>query len=66
MLKQRGKIDVELTEFDLSVHSEEDVVRLDVSVDDLVGMQELQGLKTLRHKHVTSHIHHVISHICIM
>ena len=36
-----------LTEFDLSVHAEENVVTLDVSVDDLVSMQELQRLQTL-------------------
>ena len=36
-----------LTEFDLSVHSEEDVVGLYVSVDDLVSVQELQRLQTL-------------------
>lgn len=36
-----------LTEFDRAVHPQEDVVTLDVSVDDLVGMKKLQSLKDL-------------------
>lgn len=36
-----------LTEFDGAIHSQQDVVALDVPVDHLVGVQELQGLKTL-------------------
>lgn len=35
------------TELDGSVHSQEDVVTFDVSVDHLVGVQEVKGLETL-------------------
>lgn len=36
-----------LTEFDRSVHPQQYVVTLDVSVDDLVGMKKFQGLQNL-------------------
>ena len=36
-----------LTQLDLSVHAEENVVTLDVSVDHLVTVEELQSLQTL-------------------
>lgn len=39
-----------LTEFDRAVHAQQDVVALDVPMDDLVGVKELQGLKTLNRK----------------
>lgn len=41
-MKVRGR-----TELDGSVHSQEDVVTFDVSVDHLVGVQEVEGLETL-------------------
>ena len=37
-----------LTEFDGAVHAEQDVVALDVSMDDLVEVEELQRLQTLK------------------
>lgn len=36
-----------LTKFDGSVHPQEHIVTLDVSVDNLVGMKKLQSLKDL-------------------
>ena len=36
-----------LTEFDGSIHAQQDVVALDVAVDDLVKVEELQRLQTL-------------------
>lgn len=36
-----------LTEFNGSVHPQQNIVTLDVSVDDLVGMEELQSLQDL-------------------
>lgn len=33
-----------LTELDRAIHSQQDVVALDVPVDDLVGVKEVQGL----------------------
>ncbi len=36
-----------LTELDLSVHTQQDVVALDVTMDHLVGVKELQRLQTL-------------------
>ena len=36
-----------LTELDLSIHTQQDVVALDVTMDDLVGVKELQRLQTL-------------------
>lgn len=41
-VKVRGR-----TELDGSIHSQEDVVTFDVSVDHLVGVQEVKGLETL-------------------
>lgn len=37
-----------LTEFDGAVHAQQDVVALDVSMDDLVRVEELQRLETLQ------------------
>lgn len=42
MMKMRVR-----TELDRSVHSQEDVVTFDVSVDHLVGVQEVESLETL-------------------
>lgn len=39
--------ELSLTEFDWSVHPEQYIVTLDVSVDDLVGMKKLQSLDDL-------------------
>ena len=40
-----------LTELDLSIHTQQDVVALDVTMDHLIGVKELQRLQTLgRHK----------------
>ena len=36
-----------LTELDLSIHTQQDVVALDITMDDLVGVKELQRLQTL-------------------
>lgn len=36
-----------LTELDLSIHAQQDVVALDVTMDYLVGVEELQRLQTL-------------------
>ena len=36
-----------LTELDLSVHTQQDVITLDVTMDHLIGMKELQRLETL-------------------
>ena len=36
-----------LTELDLSIHAQQDVVALDVTMDYLVGVEELQCLQTL-------------------
>ena len=36
-----------LTELDLSVHAQQNVVTLDVTMNDLIGMKELQSLETL-------------------
>lgn len=36
-----------LTEFDWSIHPQQYVVTLDVSMDDLVGMKKLQSLDNL-------------------
>ena len=36
-----------LTEFDGAIHAQQDVVALDVSMDDLVRVEELQRLETL-------------------
>lgn len=40
-------LSLSLTEFNGSVHSQQYVVTLDVSVDDLAGMKKLQSLKDL-------------------
>ena len=39
-----------LTQFDLSVHTQQDVVALDVTMDHLVRVEELQCLQTLKEK----------------
>ena len=36
-----------LTELDLSIHAQQDVVALDITMDYLVGVKELQRLQTL-------------------
>lgn len=53
-VKTRGR-----TELDGSIHSQEDVVTFDVSVDHLVGVQEVKGLETLEEadKKVLSVLH---------
>ena len=52
-----------LTELDSSVHAQQHVVTLDVSVDHLVGMEKLQSLQTLQDTHRT-HRHTHLPVLC--
>ena len=39
--------EAEISELDVAVHAEQDVVGLDVAVNDTLGVQELQAVKCL-------------------